>query len=247
MDSPPTLFISSMKSLQDGFSGGGAARFHRCRKETENRAPPPQPTTAKSGVRPYVRSKMPRLRWTHDLHHCFITAVERLGGEDRATPKMVLEMMNVKGLSITHVKSHLQMYRSMKHEQLLHESVAGKNKKVEGTTTQLSNDSRISSGSSSNHHYYSGSGLLGQPPMWQDVKLKQKAESEAVPPLYRPEVPELEKSGRRLFDYSMFNDLYTCFNPNTGEEKRVPMRDKEQSTSVSGDEANDISLELTLG
>jgi SHAQKYF class myb-like DNA-binding protein len=34
-------------------------------------------------VRPYVRSKMPRLRWTPDLHHCFVHAVERLGGEDR--------------------------------------------------------------------------------------------------------------------------------------------------------------------
>jgi SHAQKYF class myb-like DNA-binding protein len=34
-------------------------------------------------VRPYVRSKMPRLRWAPDLHHCFVHAVERLGGEDR--------------------------------------------------------------------------------------------------------------------------------------------------------------------
>ncbi|MBA0748167.1 hypothetical protein Gogos_005015 [Gossypium gossypioides] len=33
-------------------------------------------------VRPYVRSKMPRLRWTPDLHQCFVHAVERLGGED---------------------------------------------------------------------------------------------------------------------------------------------------------------------
>lgn len=33
-------------------------------------------------VRPYVRSKMPRLRWTPDLHLCFVHAVERLGGED---------------------------------------------------------------------------------------------------------------------------------------------------------------------
>ncbi|XP_015164540.1 putative Myb family transcription factor At1g14600 [Solanum tuberosum] len=73
----------------------------------------------KSGVRPYVRSKMPRLRWTHDLHRSFVHAVERLGGEDRATPKMVLQLMDVKGLTISHVKSHLQMYRSMKHEQLM--------------------------------------------------------------------------------------------------------------------------------
>ncbi|KAB2623844.1 hypothetical protein D8674_042476 [Pyrus ussuriensis x Pyrus communis] len=68
-------------------------------------------------VRPYVRSNMPRLRWTPDLHRCFVHAVERLGGDQRATPKMVLPIMNVKGLTISHVKSHLQMYRSMKHEQ----------------------------------------------------------------------------------------------------------------------------------
>lgn len=35
------------------------------------------------GVRPYVRSKMPRLRWTQNLHRSFVHAVERLGGEDR--------------------------------------------------------------------------------------------------------------------------------------------------------------------
>ncbi|KAL7585816.1 hypothetical protein Lser_V15G44091 [Lactuca serriola] len=70
--------------------------------------------SASGYVRPYVRSKNPRLRWTPELHLRFIHAVEKLGGQERATPKLVLQLMNIKGLSISHVKSHLQMYRSKK-------------------------------------------------------------------------------------------------------------------------------------
>ncbi|XP_038684057.1 probable transcription factor KAN2 [Tripterygium wilfordii] len=67
-----------------------------------------------TAVRPYVRSKLPRLRWTRDLHLTFVRAIEKLGGQERATPKLVLQSMNVKGLSIAHIKSHLQTYRGKK-------------------------------------------------------------------------------------------------------------------------------------
>ncbi|XP_022937030.1 putative Myb family transcription factor At1g14600 [Cucurbita moschata] len=69
------------------------------------------------GVRQYNKSELPRLRWTPELHRYFVQTVEILGGRNQATPKRILQMMGVKGLKISHIKSHLQMYRSMKLEQ----------------------------------------------------------------------------------------------------------------------------------
>ncbi|KAK9133352.1 hypothetical protein Scep_012880 [Stephania cephalantha] len=60
-------------------------------------------------VRPYCRSKTPRLRWTPDLHDHFLHAIHQLGGEDKATPKQVWEAMDIMGLTLSHVKSHLQV------------------------------------------------------------------------------------------------------------------------------------------
>ncbi|TVU30442.1 hypothetical protein EJB05_22066, partial [Eragrostis curvula] len=51
-----------------------------------------------------------RLSWTVQLHRQFITAVNFLGAE-KAVPKKIWEVMNVKHLTREQVASHLQKYR----------------------------------------------------------------------------------------------------------------------------------------
>ncbi|XP_031129930.1 protein PHR1-LIKE 3-like isoform X1 [Ipomoea triloba] len=59
----------------------------------------------------------PRLRWTADLHERFVDAVTQLGGPSKATPKAIMRTMGVKGLTLFHLKSHLQKYRLGKQSQ----------------------------------------------------------------------------------------------------------------------------------
>ncbi|XP_056847921.1 myb family transcription factor PHL8-like isoform X2 [Raphanus sativus] len=53
----------------------------------------------------------PRLRWSYELHHRFIDAVNQLGGPNKATPKGLMRILEIPELTLYHLKSHLQKYR----------------------------------------------------------------------------------------------------------------------------------------
>ncbi|OMO87763.1 hypothetical protein COLO4_20581 [Corchorus olitorius] len=54
------------------------------------------------------KMRAPIMRWTSSLHARFVHVVELLGGHE------ILELMDVKDLTLAHVKSHLQMCRTVK-------------------------------------------------------------------------------------------------------------------------------------
>ncbi|KAK2451069.1 myb-related protein [Trifolium repens] len=88
----------------------------------------------------------PRLKWTPDLHERFIEAVNQLGGSDKATPKTVLKLMGIPGLTLYHLKSHLQKYRISRHGPHGNGQTSISNSKIATPTTEVI-ESRMSESS----------------------------------------------------------------------------------------------------
>lgn len=83
----------------------------------------------------------PRLKWTPELHQRFVDAVNHLGGPDKATPKSLMRVMGIPGLTLYHLKSHLQKYRLGKSQQV--EACIDNNQVAEYKETQSSSDGHV--------------------------------------------------------------------------------------------------------
>ncbi|GAB2250740.1 hypothetical protein Droror1_Dr00016990 [Drosera rotundifolia] len=97
---------TSMNSFNDRDAATAAAATSMCAVQSGGQA-----SAGDSSGLVLTTDPKPRLRWTVELHERFVDAVTQLGGPDKATPKTIMRAMGVKGLTLYHLKSHLQKFR----------------------------------------------------------------------------------------------------------------------------------------
>ena len=82
MEECSKISLSSQNDDQEGSESGENDDESKAKNGGSSSNSTVEESGKKSSVRPYVRSKMPRLRWTPDLHLRFVHSVEKLGGHD---------------------------------------------------------------------------------------------------------------------------------------------------------------------
>eukprot|EP00190_Bangiopsis_sp_CCMP1999_P002843 CAMPEP_0198735532 /NCGR_PEP_ID=MMETSP1475-20131203/60236_1 /TAXON_ID= ORGANISM="Unidentified sp., Strain CCMP1999" /NCGR_SAMPLE_ID=MMETSP1475 /ASSEMBLY_ACC=CAM_ASM_001111 /LENGTH=473 /DNA_ID=CAMNT_0044499209 /DNA_START=390 /DNA_END=1811 /DNA_ORIENTATION=- len=108
IDSPQTVLEQSSRQSQtvDDQSRGHVSPWNRDMVAEFSSDRDQGSSTRKTG-----QDTKKRLVWTPALHVRFVKAINMVGMEN-AVPKTILELMNVKGLTTEHVKSHLQKFRN---------------------------------------------------------------------------------------------------------------------------------------
>ncbi|KAK8615523.1 hypothetical protein V6N13_017108 [Hibiscus sabdariffa] len=98
----------------------------------------------------------PRLKWTPELHQRFVEAVNQLGGPDKATPKNLMRVIGIAGLTLYHLKSHLQKYRMAKSQQteICLSSKLDDCTEIQDINVDLSSDTSEGTHKQMNEYYY---------------------------------------------------------------------------------------------
>ncbi|KAJ8557891.1 hypothetical protein K7X08_004657 [Anisodus acutangulus] len=169
-----------------------------------------------------TRDPKPRLRWTAELHEQFVDAVTKLGGPDKATPKSVLRLMGLKGLTLYHLKSHLQKYRLGQLSKK--QNTADQNKENSGDSSgQFSLHSSGPSTSSLSMNFMQGEVPIAEAVMCQIEVQKRLQEQLQVQQKLQMRIEAQGKYLQAILDKAQKNIPANMNSPSALEATRAPL------------------------